>query len=471
MVIAEANGSHQAPGLQAVLSLCSALYGVANRVLDAAYRCGILRATRLPVPVISIGNVSWGGNGKTPMTIFLARLAHAHGLRPLILTRGYGQDEDKLLCRHLSGIAGVGSGADRAAIAASMLSRAPPCERPALPKNARCMHLVAEGETACRDVGIIDDPRGTRGAGEGRAKPRSRFSYDLVILDDGLQHRKLVRDSNILMINCLDSSLIRWHPVDAAGGPRSDKHDTTPPELHGVLLPRGTLRESLQDGLAKADLVVLHNADLLSAARARALQQAVATAWRRSRPELSALGCATRGEGAAGWSIADDSTGADAGAYPVLMSMSQVSALRRLPPETARAGGGTGGGGGDGRGDGGGTRGGDRGGARGGDVRRAGGEARRGAAADEVEEWWWREGPRRGGLGRAADADGGEEEEEGELAGASQGEGGGGSNFSVRQRGVGDGDGASCGDLGSVVSGLAGKQVVAVAGLGSPSGL
>ncbi|CAM8990697.1 unnamed protein product [Rhodiola kirilowii] len=88
-----------------LLSLTSSLYGIALRL-----------RYRLPVPVISVGNLTWGGNGKTPMVEFLARLFADSGIPPLILTRGYaGGDEAIMPRRHLEGTyAKIGVGANRA---------------------------------------------------------------------------------------------------------------------------------------------------------------------------------------------------------------------------------------------------------------------------------------------------------------------------------------------------------------------
>lgn len=62
-----------------------------NRVRRAFYRAGILHARRLPVPVISVGNITMGGAGKTPAVIAIASELAKRGLRVGILTRGYGR--------------------------------------------------------------------------------------------------------------------------------------------------------------------------------------------------------------------------------------------------------------------------------------------------------------------------------------------------------------------------------------------
>jgi tetraacyldisaccharide 4'-kinase len=66
------------------------LYGLAMRLRAACYAKDILRRHRLPVPVISVGNLVLGGSGKTPMVRYLAELLQELGHRPAIISRGYG---------------------------------------------------------------------------------------------------------------------------------------------------------------------------------------------------------------------------------------------------------------------------------------------------------------------------------------------------------------------------------------------
>ena len=91
-----------------IFSLASSLYGFSLYIRRALYRWGFFRIhrqvecrflslclwadplfyfLRLPVPVMSVGNLTWGGNGKTPMTEFIARFFLESGVVPLILTR------------------------------------------------------------------------------------------------------------------------------------------------------------------------------------------------------------------------------------------------------------------------------------------------------------------------------------------------------------------------------------------------
>ena len=105
-----------------LLSIGERLYRTGLRVIQFAFRRGILKVYRMPVSVISVGNLTWGGTGKTPLVIFLARALQRRGHQVAVLTRGYGQDEPRLLERHLGPIP-VLVGADRVAVAAGALIR------------------------------------------------------------------------------------------------------------------------------------------------------------------------------------------------------------------------------------------------------------------------------------------------------------------------------------------------------------
>ena len=156
--------------------------------------------TKLAVPVISVGNLTMGGTGKTPCVLHLAGLLRAAGHTPAILTRGYGRhalagdlavapgaqvsteesgDEPQIFIR--SNLAAVGIGADRARTAALLLER---------------------------------------------------FPADVFLLDDGFQHVRLKRDLDIVLIDALDPF----------GG--------------GAVFPLGRLREPVK-GLARAGAVVI----------------------------------------------------------------------------------------------------------------------------------------------------------------------------------------------------------------------
>ncbi|KAK4420778.1 putative tetraacyldisaccharide 4'-kinase, mitochondrial [Sesamum alatum] len=197
-----------------LLSIASSLYSVALRLRRQLYRFNLLQQHRLQVPVISVGNLTWGGNGKTPMVEFLARCFADDGISPLILTRGYGgADEAKMLQRQLHRTAAkIGVGANRVAIAARFLEQ----------------------------YGYVTSP----GASQkllSEEKPEILSKLDMIgiaILDDGMQHLSVCRDVEIVMVN----ALMPW-----------GNHQ---------LLPLGPLREPLT-ALSRADILVIHHADLV----------------------------------------------------------------------------------------------------------------------------------------------------------------------------------------------------------------
>ena len=170
--------------VKGVLWFLSRIYAAAIAAVDWAYRSGLRRQRKMPVPVVSVGNITLGGTGKTPLTIFLADHFTAAGKKAAVLTRGYGKDECRMLRDELPD-AGVFTGQDRI-------------------KSAR--RAVSGGA-------------------------------DILILDDGFQHRRIGRDLNILML------------------------DTLSPFGNGYLFPRGILREPVPS-LKRADIFVLTKTDM-----------------------------------------------------------------------------------------------------------------------------------------------------------------------------------------------------------------
>lgn len=191
-----------------VLPPLSLLYGAITRTRLSLYRRGTFHTTKLERPVISIGNITTGGTGKTPLVEWVSRKLASKGKKVCILTRGYGRkdphlqvivsdgygvlaspseagDEPYLLATSLTGQAAVISSADR----------------------------IAAGHEAIKD-----------------------FGTDCFVLDDGFQHLRLARDLNIVTI------------------------DATNPWGGGTLLPYGRLREK-PEGLRRADCVVITRCD------------------------------------------------------------------------------------------------------------------------------------------------------------------------------------------------------------------
>jgi tetraacyldisaccharide 4'-kinase len=192
-----------------VLPPLSTLYGLITRARLMAYREGLLETSRLDVPVISVGNITTGGTGKTPLVEWVCRALATEGKKVCVLTRGYGRansnsrllvsdgreihaqvdetgDEPLLLAQQLRGLAAVVCDADR------------------------------------------------RRAGEWA---REHLGANAFVLDDGFQHLRLARDLNILTI------------------------DATNPWGGANLLPFGRLREPLS-GASRSDCVVITRGEL-----------------------------------------------------------------------------------------------------------------------------------------------------------------------------------------------------------------
>jgi len=174
------------------------VYGSLMRARNA--RFDRLAAQRLRWPVISIGNLSVGGAGKTPLVICLARLLERDGFHPDVLSRGYGRSSKK--------IERVDTAGDAARFGDEPLLLARAAGVPVYVGASRYQAgLLAEAEIG----------------GEG-----------VHLLDDGFQHRQLARDLEIVVIH------------------RSD--------LRERLLPAGRLREPLSS-LARAGVIVLRQED------------------------------------------------------------------------------------------------------------------------------------------------------------------------------------------------------------------
>jgi tetraacyldisaccharide 4'-kinase len=190
--------------LQSLLWPFTLPYGAYVRLRAAAYRAGILRQRRLDATVISVGNLTTGGTGKTPMTLWIAERLLAEGKKVGILTRGYMGRR----VQQPASAAGAAAGASMSRIATS----------------DEVQLLAARlGDRVAFGVGGDRYARGSKLAKDG---------VDWFILDDGFQHMQLARDINIVMI------------------------DASNPFGGGHLLPAGRLREP-KSALARADLIVI----------------------------------------------------------------------------------------------------------------------------------------------------------------------------------------------------------------------
>jgi tetraacyldisaccharide 4'-kinase len=200
-----ASGERRGPGpglIRCGLRLASLPYGTAVYLRNWLYDRGWKRSHRVPVPVVSVGNLTLGGTGKTPCVEYVARFYRQRGRRAAILSRGYASesgpnDEALVLEENLPDVPHY-QGVDRVALAAIALE---------------------ESES------------------------------EVLVLDDGFQHRRLARDLDLVLI------------------------DATSPWGHG-LFPRGFLREPASS-LRRANLVLLTRCDQVDANQCVRLRQQV----------------------------------------------------------------------------------------------------------------------------------------------------------------------------------------------------
>lgn len=193
-IISGRGGSWQRPirlGLRCLEGLYAFGVALRNRRYD---RVG--PKTVLPIPVVSVGNITAGGTGKTPLVVELLQRLSRMGFAPAVVSRGYKavpgepNDEERFIERQVPGVV------------------------------------------------CLADANRIRAAEEAH----SRFGADVIVLDDGFQHRRIARTLDIVVI------------------------DATCPFGYGHLLPRGLLREP-PSSLQRAHLVVMTRCDQVSRAR------------------------------------------------------------------------------------------------------------------------------------------------------------------------------------------------------------
>ena len=167
----------------------------------------IFAVVKLPCPVISVGNITAGGTGKTPCVIMLAQMLQSHGFKPAILSRGYGGKSTK----------SVNIVSDGKNI---LLDSKTAGDEP---------FLMAQ---SVRSIPIIVGPQRLK---TGKTAI-NRFGANVLICDDAMQHRQIFRDINLVLLDSQD------------------------PLGNGHVLPRGKLREPIA-GLKRASAFLLTRTD------------------------------------------------------------------------------------------------------------------------------------------------------------------------------------------------------------------
>ncbi|HYA86519.1 MAG TPA: tetraacyldisaccharide 4'-kinase [Nitrospirota bacterium] len=200
-------GRRQSHLLSAVLSALSLIYGFIVRIRALLYWLHLLNVKKLPCAVVSIGNITLGGTGKTPTVISVARFLAGNHKQPLVVSRGYGREkESKVLAVSdgLSILVNARRGGDEPVLIASRL--------PGVPV------MVGSDRYQAALHGL------------------RKYQGKIVILDDGFQHRSLRRNADIVLV------------------------DATDPFGNGKLFPAGILREPIT-ALKRAQAIMITRID------------------------------------------------------------------------------------------------------------------------------------------------------------------------------------------------------------------
>jgi tetraacyldisaccharide 4'-kinase len=187
--------------LYIILKPLSLIYGALTFLRNLLFNKKHLKIYQFNLPILSIGNITAGGTGKTPFTCYMVELLKGLGYKPGIVSRGYG--------RQSKGVVIVHNG------------------------SSLCSKVTESGDEpymmgkVLRDTPIIVSEERFRGI----EKIIEKFDVNIVILDDAFQHRKIHRNMDIVLMNAQE------------------------PKSHYHLLPLGRLRESLSN-LKRADIII-----------------------------------------------------------------------------------------------------------------------------------------------------------------------------------------------------------------------
>ncbi len=222
------------PWLRGLLRAASIGYGAAVSARTLGYDTGFCKAHRLPCKVLSIGNITVGGTGKTPMVVYTARCLLGWGLKVAVLSRGYRGSLEKtggIVSDGRRVLVGPEAAGDEPFMMAGML--------PGVPVLVGRQRY----QSGCRVM--------------------AAFSPDVVLLDDGFQHRAMARDVDLVLL------------------------DARQPFGNGYLTPRGTLREP-RPAIGRAHAVILTRCRRFSSENVAALTETLTlqriTAMAAGRP-------------------------------------------------------------------------------------------------------------------------------------------------------------------------------------------
>lgn len=192
---------------RAILLFLSLFYRLVVGLRNQLYNKNVISSSHLMCPVISVGNITVGGTGKTPCVIMLAKMLQAEGFRPAVISRGYGGS-------NAGGINLVSDG-ENIMLGAKAAGDEPILMAQSLP-----------------GVPVITGARRKR-TGKFAIE---RFGANVIICDDAFQHRQIARDIDLVLL------------------------DYKKPFGNGRLLPAGPLRESVK-GLSRAHCLMLTRAE------------------------------------------------------------------------------------------------------------------------------------------------------------------------------------------------------------------
>lgn len=199
--------------IRLILIPVSLLYSFILFIRNKLYDFGIFNSHKIAVPVISVGNITTGGTGKTPFTIFISKYYLENNLKVGIVSRGYKRKTKDMVivCDGISVNQNTEMSGDEPVMMSNILLRA----------NKNNFFSIACSDRADAAQFMIN-----------------KFHPDLIILDDGFQHRKIKRNLDIVLI---------------------DAHDFSNNVFRNMFtIPSGNLRENIAN-LNRADLIIQNN--------------------------------------------------------------------------------------------------------------------------------------------------------------------------------------------------------------------